>query len=209
MSSTWSDTEWRRRLLERLEPLLKSSRLLSEISTYQGVPFALFVYRPTAELEVRRELGLLSTRIETESSRRVHVISMAELVDEAIRAAYPPDGKALFDAERSFASDPNEEPERRLERLQGQMEQILSEVAPLPAMIQARAKGLEPDRDILFLTRVGALFPAYRASSLLENLMGEVSVPTILFYPGTRSGTNSLRFMDSLEAIHSYRCKIY
>lgn len=209
MLSTWSDSEWRKRLMERLEPLLKSPKLISEISTYQGVPFALFVYRPTAELELRREVALLSTRIETETARRVHVISMADLVDEAIKTAFPPDGKALFDAERSFASDPNEEPERRLERLQGQMEQLLSDVVPVPTMIQRRVKDLEPERDILFLVRIGALFPVYRASSLLENLMGEIRVPTILFYPGERSGTNSLRFMDSLEAIHSYRCKIY
>lgn len=39
--------------------------------------------------------------------------------------------------------------------------------------------------------------------------MGAVRVPTVLFYPGSRSGTNSLRFMDSLDAVHSYRHRIY
>lgn len=206
MSSTWSDTEWRRRLKERLEPLLKSPNLLAEISTYQGVPFALFVYPPTAERELRREAAMLATRVEHEAGRKVHLVSIAELVWTAIRAAFSPDGKPLFDAERSFR---DEEPERRLERLQGQMEQLLSEVYPLPAMIEERAKALGPEKDVLFLTRVGTLFPAYRASALLESLMGAVRVPTVLFYPGSRSGTNSLRFMDSLEAVHSYRHRIY
>ena len=44
MLSSWSDSAWRRRLVERLEPLLKSPDLAKEISTYQGVPFALFAY---------------------------------------------------------------------------------------------------------------------------------------------------------------------
>lgn len=206
MSSTWSDTGWRGRLKERLEPLLKSPNLLAEISTYQGVPFALFVYPPTAECELRREAAMLATRVEHVSGRRVHFISMAELVWSAIRGAFPPDGRALFDAERSFRE---EEPERRLERLQGQMEQLLSDVSPVPTMIEEKAKGLDPERDVLFLTHVGTLFPAYRASALLESLMGAVRVPTVLFYPGSRSGTNSLRFMDSLDAVHSYRHRIY
>ena len=206
MSNTWSDTGWRGRLKERLEPLLKSPNLLAEISTYQGVPFALFVYPPTAELEVRGEAGLLATRVQQEAGRRVHLISMAELVWRAIRDAFPHDGRPLFDAERFFGE---EDSERRLERLQGQMEQLLSEVCPVPSMIREKATDLIPEKDILFLTRVGTLFPAYRASALLESLMGSVRVPTVLFYPGSRSGTNSLRFMDSLDAVHSYRHRIY
>ena len=206
MSSTWSDTRWRGRLKERLEPLLTSPSLLAEISTYHGVPFALFVYPPTAEHEFRREAAMLATRVEHKSGRKVHLISMAELVRSAIREAFPPDGGSLFDAERSFRE---EDPERRLERLQGQMEQLLSEFSPLPTMIEQRAMGLDPEEHVLFLTRVGTLFPAYRAGALLESLTGAVRVPTVLFYPGSRSGTNSLRFMDSLDAVHSYRHRIY
>ena len=206
MSSTWLETVWRRRLQERLEPLLKSPNLLAGISTYQGVPFALFVYPPPAELELRREVAMIATRVEHETGRRMHLISMAELVWSALREAFPPDGRPLFDAERSFRE---EEPERRLERLQGQMEQLLSEISPVPTMIVEKAKVYGPDNDILFLTRVGTLFPAYRASALLESLMGSVRVPTVLFYPGSRSGANSLRFMDSLDAVHSYRHRIY
>jgi len=206
MSSTWSDSGWRSRLLDRLEPALRSPARRGEISTYQGVPFALFVYPPTEEMDVRREVSMLATRLQQEASLGVHLLSMAELMWEAIRAAFPPDGTPLFDSERAH---PGEDAEIRLERLQGDMARLLAEVHPLPAMIQKRADALDPDRDVVFLTRVGALFPAYRASALLENLMGAVRVPTVLFYPGTRAGTNTLRFMDSLEALHGYRHRIY
>lgn len=206
MSSTWSDSAWRKRLTERLEPLLKSPTLAKEISTYQGVPFGLFAYPPTAERELRREVQMLTTRVEHEASRTVSTISMADLLWRAIRTAYPPDGKALFDAERSMA---DEDPERRLEGLQETIRAVVSEVSPLPQLIAESTQDLDPAKSVVFLTRVGALYPAYRASALLENLMGVVRVPTILFYPGTRTGTNTLRFMDSLEALHGYRHKIF
>ena len=206
MSSTWSDSDWKQRLTGRLEPVLKSPEVASELSTYQGVPFGLFAYPPTAERQLRREVQMLATRIENESPRKVAMISMADLLWEAIRVAYPPNGEGLFEAERSMAS---ENPEHRLEQLQETIRAVVSEICPLPQMIVKRAEGLDPAKTILFLVRVGALYPAYRASALLENLMGVVRIPTILFYPGTRTGTNTLRFMDSLDALHGYRHKIY
>ncbi len=206
MLKSWSDSRWKERLRDRLEPLLKSKDLTKEISTYQGVPFALFAYPPTAERELRREVPMLATRVEHEAARNVVTISMADLLWQAIRTAYPPDGKALFEAERSMGDD---EPERRLEQLQETIRSIVSEICPIPKLIKERADALDPKKSVLFLTRVGALYPAYRASALLENLMGDVKVPTILFYPGTRTGTNTLRFMDSLEALHGYRHKIF
>lgn len=206
MSSAWSDSDWKLRLTRDLEPVLKSPQVARELSTYQGVPFGLFAYPPTAERQLRREARMLATRLENETPRKVATISMADLLWEAIRVAYPPDGAALFEAERSMAS---ESPERRLEQLQETIRAVVSEVSPLPQMIVKRIEGLDPAKTFLFLTRVGALYPAYRASALLENLMGVVRIPTILFYPGTRTGTNTLRFMDSLDALHGYRHRIF
>jgi hypothetical protein len=206
MSTASLDSDWRGRLTTRLEPVLKSPRLAAEISTYQGVPFALFVYPPTAELALRREIKLLATRIKQEADRLTHFISMSDLLWEAIREAHPPDGTALFEAERALVSA---DPAERLEQTAEHMRSILSEIVPLTRMIQSRVASLDPQHDLVFLHRVGALFPAYRAHALLENLMYEIQVPTVLFYPGTRSGASSLRFMDSLDALHSYRHRIF
>lgn len=206
MSSSWSDARWRERLRDDLEPVLKSPNLNAEISTTQGVPFAIFAYPPTEEHEARKEIDMLATRVEHATARTVKQLSMANLIREAIHAAAPPDGTDIYEAERSLADMPVE---ARLEELRNQMESILSEVSPLPEMILGHASDLSPEKDILFLTRVGALYPAYRASALLDDLMGSLRVPTVLFYPGTRAGVSSLRFMDSLEALHSYRHKIF
>ena len=42
----------------------------------------------------------------------------------------------------------------------------------------------DPLRDIVLIVRAGALFPAYRTFSLLEQLKGQVHRPAVLFYPG-------------------------
>jgi hypothetical protein len=87
---------------------------------------------------------------------------------------------------------------------------VLSEYAPLVDLVAKRM----PDRpnplhDIVFIVRTGALFPAYRTFSLLEQLKGRVSVPTVLFYPGDLDGAAGLRFMGVLDAEHNYRPKIF
>lgn len=67
----------------------------------------------------------------------------------------------------------------------------------------------DPNRDLVFILRTGALFPAYRTFSLLEQLKGRVHVPTVLFYPGDLDGAAGLRFMGVLDAEHNYRPKIF
>ena len=67
----------------------------------------------------------------------------------------------------------------------------------------------DPLHDLVFILRTGALFPAYRTFSLLEQLKGRVQVPTVLFYPGDLEGASGLRFMGVLEAEHNYRPKIF
>ena len=51
---------------------------------------------------------------------------------------------------------------------------------------------------------------AYPVSILLEQLLGRVSVPGILFYPGVWSGSlNFLGLRDEDAPMGSYRVKIY
>lgn len=207
MSRPWLDSAWKERLKDGLEPVLKSPKLESEISTYRGVPFALFAYPPTAERELRREVQNLATRVDQATGRRVHILSMAALKRRAIETAFG-DVDRFYDSERRHRDLPTKE---RLTLLNDQLDQVLSdpELLPIHQQVVEYAGSLGARSSLLFLTRIGTLYPAYRASALLENLMGKVPVPTVLFYPGTRSGKHSLRFMDSLDAVHGYRHKIY
>jgi hypothetical protein len=104
------------------------------------------------------------------------------------------------------------EAERRLgtETVVETIHSVLAEHVPLVELVAAQMPGdADPRGDVVFIVRTGALFPVYRTFSLLEQLKGRVTIPTVLFYPGTLDGAAGLRFMGVLEAEHNYRPKIF
>jgi hypothetical protein len=87
---------------------------------------------------------------------------------------------------------------------------LLSHYQPLDRIVAARLPQTpDPLKDIVFITRAGALFPFYRTHALLEQMKGKVTVPSILLYPGELDGAAELRFMGVLDADSNYRPKIF
>src|ERR1700738_4641302 len=190
-----SDLE--RRLKQSLEPVLELPDPRQRISAYHDMPYALFRYDPEEEFDLRTQVTLLETRL-SQKGKRVKRISLAECLDEAMRSQRPLED--WFTAER----------EQGTETLVETVHSVLSEYAPLVDLVAAQMPdNPDPLRDIVFVLRTGALFPVYRTFSLLEQLKGRVTVPTILFYPGDLDGASGLRFMGVLDAEHNYRPKIF
>jgi len=185
------------RLTAQLEPILMLPDPRPAISAYHDMPYALFRYDPADELELRRQVAMLHTRLE-QAGKRVVRISLAECLEEAMSSVQPLED--WFEAERRQGVDTIVET----------IHAVLSEHAPLDDLVAARMP-TDPDplRDVVFIHRAGALFPVYRTFTLLEQLKGRVVVPTVLFYPGTLDGAAGLRFMGVLEAEHNYRPKIF
>jgi hypothetical protein len=190
-----SDLEYR--MKNHLEPLLELTDPRERISAYHDMPYALFRYEPDEEFDLRKQVTLLETRL-TQKGKRVKRISLAQCLDDAMRSQRPLE--EWFSAEREQGTD----------TLVETVHSVLSEYAPLVDLVASRMPD-EPDphRDIVFILRTGALFPVYRTFSLLEQLKGRVSVPTVLFYPGDLDGAAGLRFMGVLAAEHNYRPKIF
>lgn len=190
--------EWKDRLHGSLEPVLQQRDPRPQLSAYHDMPYAIFRYPPEDEFEVRQELSLLRTRLE-QNGKRVTTVSLAECLDAALEAE-DLGPEALSAAERTVG----------LETTIETVHQVLSDYQPLDQLVAQRIPSdSEPTRDLVFITRAGALFPMYRTSSLLEQLKGKVRVPTVLFYPGMLDGVAGLRFMGVLDAEHNYRPKIY
>jgi hypothetical protein len=191
-------TDWKERLTTKLEPVLQQADPRPHISAYHDMPYAIFQYPPEAEFALRREISLLTTRLE-QAGKRVTRISLSECLDEAL-AAEGLGSDALIDAEKSVG----------LESTIETIHQILSDYRPLDDLVASRIpEDADPLRDVVFIVRAGALFPVYRTSSLLEQLKGKVHVPAVLFYPGELDGAAGLCFMGVLEAEHNYRSKIF
>jgi hypothetical protein len=171
------------------------------ISAYHDLPFAIFCYPPEEEYTLREEAIRLSTRLENKG-KKITRISLAKLMWEGIETTRGI--KYVVKAEQRFGFN----------RAQTTVNNLLSKLNPLPGMLAEKMQGLEPVKDIVFLTRAAALAPAiYRMSKLLDEMHRKTMVPIILFYPGEREGESELRFMgiQGREGIsgYNYRVKIY
>ena len=185
------------RLKNDLEPILEMEDPRERISAYHDMPYALFRYDPEEELELRKQVSLLETRL-TQKGKNVERISLAECLDEAMRSQRPL--AEWFQAER----------EQGVETVVDTVHSVLAEYTPLVSLVADRMPDdPDPRLDVIFILRTGALFPVYRTFSLLEQLKGRVIVPTVLFYPGNLDGAAGLQFMGVLDAEHNYRPKIF
>jgi len=193
-------TDWKKRLKENLEPLLKLPDPRPKISAYNNMPYAIFRYPPENEFDVRAEITLFQTRLE-QAGKEITRISLAKCLTAALEAEnITPEEVA--DQEKSMGVTTTIET----------IHNILSDsdYQPLDRLVLERMpQNPDPTRDIVFIIRAGALFPFYRTSSLLEQMMGTIQVPAVLFYPGSLDGAAGLRFMGILDAEHNYRPKIF
>lgn len=191
-------SDWKQRLTRDLEPVLRDPDPRARISAYHNMPYAIFHYPPEDEIALRSELALLRTRLE-QVGKRVTTISLAECLAEALAA----EGLTTERIARA-------EKQTGIEKMLDTVHMILSRRQPLDDLVAARIPpDAEATRDVVLIVRAGSLFPFYRTSSLLEQLMGKLDIPAVLFYPGELDGVVGLKFMGVLEAEHNYRPKIF
>lgn len=189
-----------RKRIDRLEADLKTKPMRHYI--YSDLPFAVFCYPPRDEWEMRRQMGLLKTRLENELPREVVVISLAELLWQAVAES---EGlEAVMGLERTSS----------FKEAQMQIQDYLSDPdwRPLRDLLAERLHSLDPDRHLVFITRAGALAPnLYRVSKLLDEMKGRTRVPCVLFMPAVTEGQTGLRFMGIAEneGRGSYHTSVY
>ncbi len=179
----------------------------SRISVYHDLPFAIMRYNPADEWELRRELKLLATRLES-AGITVHQVPMSELLWSALEKVTEKDDDEGFEAVVALERD------RGFVEAQHQLTTYLSSNVwvPLWDLLAERLAAIKPDNAVVFLTRVAAMSPGiFHMSMLLDKMHGRTRVPTVLFYPGSIEGTTGLRFMElkDRDALGNYRVKIY
>ncbi|WP_311273666.1 MULTISPECIES: BREX protein BrxB domain-containing protein [unclassified Rhizobium] len=190
-------TDFIQRLTRDLEPVLLLQDPSQKISAYHDMPYAIFRYDPNEELQLRIAVSGLQTRLENKG-KRVTKISLADCLTRALQTEA--ELEDWFELEKQFGAAKAVE----------DIHSLLAERAPLVDMVaDLMPDDPDPKRDVALIVRTGALFPVYRTFSLLEQLKGRVTVPTILFYPGELDGAAGLRFMGVLNAEHNYRPKIF
>jgi hypothetical protein len=75
--------------------------------------------------------------------------------------------------------------------------------------IMEKTEHSDVTKTVIFLSRIGGLYPFYRTSSLLRYLDKGIRVPTIVLYPGEKTEQHYLSFMGEMDADRDYRPRIY
>lgn len=165
-------------------------------------PYLLYVYPPAEEWVVRRDLKDLQLWLEApDQGVRCVAISLADLFWQALEAEGWID--ELIAQETAADGD-----ETVLPDIFRSVSEILRLPPSLPDRVAAVVEEFGDERTSVFLYRAGALFPAYRTSTLIDDLRGRVRLPVTLLYPGGIVGDYGLKFMDRTEPAYGYRALI-
>ena len=165
-------------------------------------PYLLYVYPPSEEWAVRRDLKELQLWLEApDQGVRCAAISLADLFWQSLEAEGWID--ELVSQERDASGDENMQ--RDVYRAVGE---ILRVPPSLPERVIAAVDELGDDRTAVFLYRAGSLYPAYRTSTLIDDLRSRLRLPVTLLYPGAIVGDYGLKFMGRTEPAYGYRALI-
>lgn len=192
---------WKTRLRDILEPILSEEDPRPELSSYRDMPLCIFLYDPPDEFALRQELALLKTRLE-QKGKRVIDVSLMVCMKEAIESCASLDQLIASEAELGDSGH---------RQAAQTVHSILSnrDYAPLDQIILSKVpENPDPHRDILWITRAGALYPCFRTSTLIEHFQAKLSIPGVLFYPGEVVPPAGLSFMGIHDAEHNYRAKL-
>lgn len=187
--------------IKSLEEVLQSGE---QLGPSHDMPFAILRYDPDDELELRRQVKLLETRLQ-KAGLDVETVDLGDLMWSCFEQ-HPLGSEGLLESEADA---------RNLEELLREGNRLLmgrqaDRPGPLEKRVIDRLAPHEGEAEfVAFLIRAGELFPFYRTSALLERLMRHVDVRTVLFYPGTLEGATSLSFMGVCEPSPNYRPRIF
>ena len=171
----------------------------------RDLPFAIFRYDPQHlgedEWRMRLEIGYLATRVQNATGKKIHLLPLSKLFWRSIEESEGVEAVVEMEKEQGFLA------------AEEQVNTYLSDPdwRPLVDLLADETQNMNPSKEMLFLTRAAVFAPAaYRVSSLLEQVMGKVRIPSVLFYPGTWTGSlNFLGLRAEEEPLGSYRVKIY
>ncbi len=164
-------------------------------------PFTVYQYPPDQEWQVRQDLRQLNRWLQL-PKQNVHCasLSLAKLFWEAL------DDSGFL--EELIAQERNASSSAELNDIFESVGEILRHSPTLPERVIDAVKAYQHSRTAVFLYQAGVLYPAYRTSTLLDDLQGHLLRPVTLLYPGRLIGDYGLSFMGRSEPAYGYRADI-
>ncbi|MCS3761632.1 DUF1788 domain-containing protein [Bradyrhizobium centrosematis] len=158
-------------------------------------PIFYLVFPPSELLEAKRLMPAWKSKL-SNAGWQVETFSIAEQIADIFQKAplrkvwMEADQKAPLAWERTNASLANALTAQG--RLQSRLDERLSALEGRPS-------------TIMLVTDLEALHPYMRIGAIEAQLQGKFHVPTVFFYPGTRTGKTRLRFLGFYPEDGNYR----
>ena len=183
------------------------------ISTNRNYPFAIFQYPPHEEFKMRTQLIELLDALRNKGWTILNVDLFSTLIEYLDEQEDGDLIEALIEEEKLQYTANKKNYAMPLNVLQNSLDLFLRDQDQYPKVVFDRIveKTAHSDagKTVVFLSRIGGLYPFYRTSSLLRYLDKGIRVPTIVLYPGERTERHYLSFMGELDADRDYRPRIY
>lgn len=168
----------------RMEQFLRMEALGGEI------PFFISTYNPAQEVDVRKAIKGLKTRLET-SGIPVLELNLYEIALEILDEQLGPG--EIFELEEQMDKE--------------EFKNALQSVLDIHEVFMPKIRSLievQPAK-VYFLTGVGQVFPFMRSHNILNNLQNVAKdAPTVMFFPGNYTG-QSLELFGLLKDDNYYR----
>jgi hypothetical protein len=174
--------------------LLEHLRQPELLSPARSDPFFYFVHDPSETLPLKQKLCVWISLLRNDGWT-VDEVSLARLVWEIV------DASGRWDEWLELESD------AEIEELNSDVSDVLGSGNALVEAIRRHVETERP-RTVVFLTDAVALHPYFRARTLEAGLHDRVKVPTVLFYPGRRSGQYGLHFLGFYRFDGNYRATL-
>lgn len=175
--------------------LIEKIRDPDNLNPAKSDPVFYFVYDPKLMLEVKNNLPRWMSKIK-ESGFNVIRVSLADLLWKMVDKS----GRWDLWLELETGADAYQvnESVRNVLRQNNNLVDRVSEI------VQST-----PDRTVVFLTESELLHPYFRTRTIESMLHDKVRTPTVIFYPGERSGQYGLRFLGFYSVDGNYRSTLH
>ncbi len=154
-------------------------------------PIFYFAYPPELMLDLKRRLPRWTSKIR-ETGFEVHRASLADILWEVV------DDSGRWDVWLDLEAGAD------VDQINDAVRDVLRQGDALVDRI-GEAVESAPDGTVVLLTEAELLHPYFRTRTIESRLHGKVRTPTVIFYPGRRSGQYGLHFLDFYPVDGNYR----
>lgn len=174
-----------------LNELLQKIREPDSLNPAKSDPVFYFAYPPEMMLDLKKRLPRWISKMR-DAGFNVLRVSMAEVMWELV------DASGRWDAWLDLEGEAD--PEQINEAVRDVLRQANAFTDRIAAFVESATDG-----TIVLLTEAELLHPYFRTRTIESRLHDKVKTPTIIFYPGRRSGQYGLHFLDFYPVDGNYR----